>query len=107
MQSLKDAGFAVVFLGFGLPDPNVDTPFAGLTAEHGFFHSKAFLPRVARRQPPPQREIWVSWTGFGFCGQVESPQEKGHNESEDEYDTHFAAVSPHRGVVVWFSGNAS
>eukprot|EP00667_Euglena_gracilis_P001361 EG_transcript_1360 len=52
VQSLKDAGFAVVFLGFGLPDPNVDTPFAGLTAEHGFFHSKAFLPRVARASKP-------------------------------------------------------
>ncbi|XP_028139535.1 dihydropyrimidine dehydrogenase [NADP(+)]-like isoform X2 [Diabrotica virgifera virgifera] len=43
---LKDA--KAVFLGIGLPQPNIDPLFKDLTIEMGFYTSKSFLTKVAR-----------------------------------------------------------
>lgn len=48
IRSLKKEGFAVIFIGIGLPEPKVDDIFKGLTTEQGFFTSKNFLPLVAK-----------------------------------------------------------
>ncbi|XP_077308996.1 dihydropyrimidine dehydrogenase [NADP(+)] [Lithobates pipiens] len=48
IRSLKEEGFAVIFIGIGLPEPKVDDIFKGLTTEQGFFTSKNFLPLVAK-----------------------------------------------------------
>lgn len=43
-DSLKKDGYAVLFLGIGLPAPNIITEFKGLTPAQGFYTSKSFLP---------------------------------------------------------------
>ena len=52
VQSLKDDGFGVVFLGFGMPNPNIDKVFTGLVPSQGFYTSKDFLPKVAKASKP-------------------------------------------------------
>ena len=47
IQSLRDEGYEAIFLGFGLPNPNMIPIFDGLTQEMGFWTSKTFLPVVA------------------------------------------------------------
>lgn len=42
--SLQKDGYAAVFLGVGLPAPNLVPEFKGLTAAQGFYTSKSFLP---------------------------------------------------------------
>ncbi|XP_059839547.1 dihydropyrimidine dehydrogenase [NADP(+)]-like isoform X1 [Hypanus sabinus] len=48
LESLKEDGYKAVFIGIGLPEPNGDLIFEGLTVEHGFYTSKEFLPLVAK-----------------------------------------------------------
>ncbi|XP_069497632.1 dihydropyrimidine dehydrogenase [NADP(+)] [Ambystoma mexicanum] len=48
VSSLKKEGFAAIFIGIGLPEPNIDKVFQGLTMNQGFFTSKDFLPLVAK-----------------------------------------------------------
>eukprot|EP00761_Pharyngomonas_kirbyi_P003127 gb/GECH01003131.1/.p1 GENE.gb/GECH01003131.1/~~gb/GECH01003131.1/.p1 ORF type:complete len:1040 (+),score=276.95 gb/GECH01003131.1/:1-3120(+) len=52
VQSLKDDGYQVVFLGIGMPNPKLHPIFQGLTAEQGFFSSKDFLPAVSKSSKP-------------------------------------------------------
>ncbi|KAM7532811.1 hypothetical protein Aperf_G00000129029 [Anoplocephala perfoliata] len=47
LASLRADGFKAIFLGFGLPNSHSISVFEGLTAEQGYFTSKAFLPRVS------------------------------------------------------------
>lgn len=46
-QLLKD-GSKAIFLGIGLPDPQPNKVFQGLTEKEGFFTSKSFLPSVTK-----------------------------------------------------------
>ncbi|KAG2393468.1 hypothetical protein C9374_006999 [Naegleria lovaniensis] len=46
VESLKQDGYEVIFLGIGLPDPNKESIFDGLTPEQGFYTSKDLLPAV-------------------------------------------------------------
>eukprot|EP00698_Gefionella_okellyi_P015562 TRINITY_DN4394_c0_g2_i1.p1 TRINITY_DN4394_c0_g2~~TRINITY_DN4394_c0_g2_i1.p1 ORF type:complete len:1025 (+),score=213.34 TRINITY_DN4394_c0_g2_i1:328-3402(+) len=46
LQSLKDQGFAAVFLGIGLPEGKRESMFAPIKT--GFYTSKDFLPEVAK-----------------------------------------------------------
>ncbi|XP_053771780.1 dihydropyrimidine dehydrogenase [NADP(+)] isoform X2 [Desmodus rotundus] len=48
LQSLKAEGYKAAFIGIGLPEPNKDPIFEGLTREQGFYTSKDFLPLVAK-----------------------------------------------------------
>jgi dihydropyrimidine dehydrogenase (NADP+) len=43
---LKDDGYGAVFLGIGLPNPQKEKVFKGLTEKEGFYSSKSFLPKV-------------------------------------------------------------
>lgn len=52
VQALLDDGVDAVFLGIGLPEPTINPIFKGLTAEHGFYSSKDFLPKVAAGSKP-------------------------------------------------------
>ena len=45
---LNEQGYKAVFLGIGLPNPNIDPIFKDLTAKEGFYTSKNFLPLVSR-----------------------------------------------------------
>ena len=49
---MKESGYQVVFLGFGLPEPTTVPIFAGLTSEMGFYTSKNFLPAVSQGSKP-------------------------------------------------------
>ncbi|MBN3296653.1 DPYD dehydrogenase, partial [Amia calva] len=52
LNSLKENGYEVVFIGIGLPEPNRHKIFEGLTMEEGFYTSKDFLPLVAKASKP-------------------------------------------------------
>lgn len=52
VQALLDDGVDTVFLGIGLPEPTISPMFAGLGADHGFYSSKDFLPKVAAGSKP-------------------------------------------------------
>jgi dihydropyrimidine dehydrogenase (NADP+) len=45
IESLQET-HPVVFVGIGLPNPQKDKVFQGLTENEGFFTSKSFLPKV-------------------------------------------------------------
>ena len=45
---LKEQDYKVVFLGIGLPNPNIDPIFEDLTTKEGFYTSKNFLPIVSK-----------------------------------------------------------
>ncbi|CAF3272577.1 unnamed protein product [Rotaria socialis] len=45
---LNEHGFKAVFLGIGLPNPNIDPIFKDLTKAEGFYTSKNFLPLIAK-----------------------------------------------------------
>jgi dihydropyrimidine dehydrogenase (NADP+) len=48
LSSLRQDGYECVFLGLGLPDPNIDPMFKGLDESNGFYTSKTYLPLVAK-----------------------------------------------------------
>nr|XP_033771656.1 dihydropyrimidine dehydrogenase [NADP(+)] isoform X2 [Geotrypetes seraphini] len=48
ISTLKEEGYKAVFIGIGLPEPNIDKIFQGLTMNQGFYTSKDFLPLVAK-----------------------------------------------------------
>ncbi|XP_030061165.1 dihydropyrimidine dehydrogenase [NADP(+)] isoform X2 [Microcaecilia unicolor] len=48
ISTLKEEGYKAVFIGIGLPEPNIDKMFQGLTMNQGFYTSKDFLPLVAK-----------------------------------------------------------
>ncbi|KAM4021626.1 dihydropyrimidine dehydrogenase [NADP(+)] isoform 1-T1 [Anomaloglossus baeobatrachus] len=48
IRSLKEEGFAAIFIGIGLPEPKIEDVFHGLKIEQGFYTSKGFLPLVAK-----------------------------------------------------------
>ena len=48
IKSLRQEGFECIFLGLGLPDPNIDPMFKGLDESNGFYTSKSYLPLVAK-----------------------------------------------------------
>ncbi|XP_067935527.1 dihydropyrimidine dehydrogenase [NADP(+)]-like [Watersipora subatra] len=52
VPSLRDEGYGAIFLGLGLPNPNVIPIFKGLTEAMGFWTSKSFLPLVAAASKP-------------------------------------------------------
>ncbi|XP_045672629.1 dihydropyrimidine dehydrogenase [NADP(+)] isoform X3 [Phyllostomus hastatus] len=52
LQTLKAEGYKAAFIGIGLPEPNKDPIFEGLTQEQGFYTSKDFLPLVAKASKP-------------------------------------------------------
>jgi dihydropyrimidine dehydrogenase (NADP+) len=45
---LNELGYKAVFLGIGLPNPNIDPIFKDLTTKEGFHTSKNFLPIVSK-----------------------------------------------------------
>jgi dihydropyrimidine dehydrogenase (NADP+) len=45
---LHEQGYKAVFLGIGLPNPNIDPIFQDYTTNEGFYTSKNFLPLVSR-----------------------------------------------------------
>ena len=49
---MKNNGYEAIFLGIGLPEPNLIPIFENLTPEMGFYSSKAFLPAVAKGSKP-------------------------------------------------------
>eukprot|EP01062_Namystynia_karyoxenos_P077473 TRINITY_DN7809_c0_g1_i1.p1 TRINITY_DN7809_c0_g1~~TRINITY_DN7809_c0_g1_i1.p1 ORF type:complete len:1099 (+),score=356.14 TRINITY_DN7809_c0_g1_i1:120-3299(+) len=51
-KQLKEQGADAVFVGVGLPEPNVTPVFQGLTPEHGFHTSKSFLPAASEGVKP-------------------------------------------------------
>jgi dihydropyrimidine dehydrogenase (NADP+) len=48
LDSLRKDGYECVFLGIGMPDPNLDPMFQGLDESKGFYTSKKYLPLVAK-----------------------------------------------------------
>ncbi|XP_066208692.1 dihydropyrimidine dehydrogenase [NADP(+)] isoform X1 [Saccopteryx leptura] len=48
LRTLKAEGYKAAFVGIGLPEPNKDSIFQGLTQDQGFYTSKDFLPLVAK-----------------------------------------------------------
>lgn len=66
LKSLAAEGYEAVFVGIGLPNPNMIPIFHGLTESNGFFTSKSFLPVVSKASKP------------GMCGcKSQLPQMKG------------------------------
>lgn len=49
---MQETGYKAIFLGFGLPEPNVAPIFKDLTLEMGFYTSKNFLPAVSKGSKP-------------------------------------------------------
>jgi hypothetical protein len=47
-QKLRQAGNIAIFIGIGLPEPNIIKEFEGLTQDMGFYTSKNFLPAVSK-----------------------------------------------------------
>jgi dihydropyrimidine dehydrogenase (NADP+) len=45
---LNELGYKAVFLGIGMPNPNIDPMFQDLTTKEGFYTSKNFLPLVSK-----------------------------------------------------------
>jgi dihydropyrimidine dehydrogenase (NADP+) len=45
---LGEHGYKAVFLGIGLPNPNIDPIFKDLTSTEGFYTSKNFLPIISK-----------------------------------------------------------
>ena len=45
---LDEHGYKAIFLGIGLPNPNIDPIFEKLSTAEGFFTSKNFLPLVSK-----------------------------------------------------------
>uniref|UniRef100_A0A034VUS9 Dihydropyrimidine dehydrogenase [NADP(+)] n=1 Tax=Bactrocera dorsalis TaxID=27457 RepID=A0A034VUS9_BACDO len=52
VSGLLSAGHDALFLGIGLPEPNVDPVFGGLDESMGFYTSKNFLPSVSAGSKP-------------------------------------------------------
>jgi dihydropyrimidine dehydrogenase (NADP+) len=52
LESLEKDGYEAVFLGIGLPNPNMIPIFQGLEKSQGFYTSKNFLPTVALASKP-------------------------------------------------------
>ncbi|KAM9686275.1 dihydropyrimidine dehydrogenase [NADP(+)] isoform 7-T7 [Trichechus inunguis] len=52
LSTLKEEGYKAAFIGIGLPEPNKDRIFEGLTQDQGFYTSKDFLPLVAKGSKP-------------------------------------------------------
>uniref|UniRef100_A0A5F8HDF9 Dihydropyrimidine dehydrogenase [NADP(+)] n=1 Tax=Monodelphis domestica TaxID=13616 RepID=A0A5F8HDF9_MONDO len=52
LGTLKEEGYKAVFIGIGLPEPNKDSIFQGLSVDQGFYTSKDFLPLVAKASKP-------------------------------------------------------
>ncbi|RWS25388.1 dihydropyrimidine dehydrogenase-like [NADP(+)] [Leptotrombidium deliense] len=52
VKSLRSDGYSAVFVGIGLPEPKRLQIFDNLSAEHGFYTSKEFLPLVAKASKP-------------------------------------------------------
>lgn len=52
IKSLQQEGYECFFVGIGLPNPNKDPVFKGLTEENGFYTSKNFLPLVSKASKP-------------------------------------------------------
>lgn len=48
LRTLKEEGYQAAFIGIGLPEPNKDHIFQGLTQDQGFYTSKDFLPLIAK-----------------------------------------------------------
>lgn len=48
IKKLFEQGYKAIFLGIGLPNPNIDPIFHDLTPTEGFYTSKNFLPLVAK-----------------------------------------------------------
>lgn len=48
LNFLRNQGYKCVFIGIGLPDPNKEPIFNGLSIESGFYTSKSFLPLVSK-----------------------------------------------------------
>lgn len=52
INSLRADGYQAIFLGIGLPNPNMVPIFKDLTVDMGFWTSKDFLPKVAAASKP-------------------------------------------------------
>lgn len=52
IKTLEKEGYEAFFIGIGLPNPNKDPIFNGLTESEGFFTSKNFLPLVSKASKP-------------------------------------------------------
>lgn len=52
IESLKKDGHEAIFVGIGLPQPNVPAMFHELTSEAGYYSSKDFLPLVSKASKP-------------------------------------------------------
>uniref|UniRef100_H2YN47 Dihydropyrimidine dehydrogenase [NADP(+)] n=1 Tax=Ciona savignyi TaxID=51511 RepID=H2YN47_CIOSA len=52
LKTLKEDGFAAVFVGIGNPEAKRIPAFEGLTRNEGFYTSKEFLPLVAKASKP-------------------------------------------------------
>lgn len=64
VQSLKDDGYEVVYMGIGMPKPKLHPIFKDLSQEKGFYTSKNFLPAVSKASKP------------GICGCSSEPLPK-------------------------------
>lgn len=52
IAKFREAGYKAIFLGIGLPNPNIAEPFKGLDVKQGFYTSKTFLPLVTAGSKP-------------------------------------------------------
>jgi len=52
LKSMKEDGYAAIFVGIGLPQPKIIKCLEGLNHKNGFFTSKDFLPQVAKASKP-------------------------------------------------------
>lgn len=52
LSTLQNEGYRAIFIGIGLPEPNRDKIFEGLTMDQGFYTSKDFLPLVSKASKP-------------------------------------------------------
>jgi dihydropyrimidine dehydrogenase (NADP+) len=54
---LNEQGCKAIFLGIGLPNPNIDPIFKDLTRTEGFYTSKYFLPIVSKSSKAGNMQI--------------------------------------------------
>lgn len=59
VESLRADGYQAIFVGIGLPNPNMIPIFEGLTQAMGFWTSKDFLPIVAGASKPGEFSLEI------------------------------------------------
>lgn len=67
----REIGCKAIFLGIGLPNPNVDPIFKDLNTSNGFYTSKNFLPLISKSSKAGREKhrnfLDINFVSLGMC----------------------------------------